>query len=154
MCSVCFSFRLGQGISLKVTLFDATPQGMVATILWKTILIGWVLNPRKEHDRKITLILECISLIYWYVGVCSTLSIIPWKSKWFRFSLVKWGTPHTETETKLTNPPYSCSTKDIFWTLGDATEASRNFRVGKFLHKENKKKHAFFFFKHRKLLPD
>lgn len=67
MCSVCFSFRLGQGISLEVTLFDVTSRGMVAIILRKTILTGWALNPRKEHDRKITLILECISLI---CGTC------------------------------------------------------------------------------------
>lgn len=123
---------------------------MVVIILWKTILTGWVLNPRKEHYRKCH---SPLSALYWfteYVDVCSTLSIIPEKSRWLHFSLVKWEVLHTDAYTEQTNPICSRLARH-FLNTGRHHWSPSKFQVWDVPAEEQEE--TCFFCKHRKLLP-
>lgn len=117
---------------------------MVVIILWKKILTGWVLNLRKEHYRKLYSFLSTFHWFPEYVSVCSSLSLIPQKSSWLYFSLVKWRTLHTDIYTN--KPIYFVSIQqDIFWTMGDSTEVTRNFK-SKEVSAEAEQEEAWFLF--------
>lgn len=106
------------------------------------ILTGWILNLRKEHYRKSYSFLSAFHWFPEYVSICNSLAIIPQKSRWLYFSLVKWGSLHIDT---LTNKPikFVSIQQDISWTLGDSTEVTRNFK-GMKISAEAEQEEAWF----------
>lgn len=149
MCSICFGFRLGQGISLKslcvMLLFrNDSPHYLKDSSDW------FSLDAQKRPLQEMTLILKRVSSIY-QMGRYLQHFIHQSIEKQMTFLLIG------EMENFL-YLPYMIKHRPnksihLVHVLSETFSEYREtllrslkmLRVGKFLQKENKKKHAFFF---------